>query len=376
MFLVSMHLRCQLLGVGIFYGGWLQLFLLCWGLSSGMNDILAIVGTRPQIIKHGLLVAEGGLDIVCLHTGQHYDYEMSKAFFEEFKIPDPVCHINWQDYVTRSTRNHGNMVAGMLTGIEAYLVYHKYQAVLVYGDTNSTLAGALAAAKLFIPVIHVEAGVRLPKGAKITVEEINRKIVSSIASLHLCPTLRCVRNLDNGTFVGDLLKDGILKTKAKPPSWRKDLPEKFSLFTMHREENLDKAKKYLEYASEARSLVVVAHPRLKDIIVESDRVFIKLPSTYSEMKWLIQNAEIIFTDSGGINREAFFLNKRFVVMREEVEWTETLYRASMIARTPEDIPTIVSRSWLRLDEEEYQFGDGHAAQKIVSCVKRFLDSLK
>ncbi|WP_404941853.1 non-hydrolyzing UDP-N-acetylglucosamine 2-epimerase [Pseudomonas danubii] len=307
--------------------------------------ILTIVGARPQFIKAAAVSREilkhpGRLEEVMVHTGQHYDPNMSQVFFDELEIPAPKYNLEV------SGGGHGAMTGRMLEGIEQILLDEKPDWVLIYGDTNSTLAGALAAAKLHIPVAHVEAGLRsfnmrMP-------EEVNRILADRVSTLLLCPTEVAVENLakegithgvDN---VGDVMYDVALyyRDRARNSSLilkTLNLPEKgFALATCHRAENTDSPERLNEILGALSSIaaqlpvVLPLHPRTRKLISDHklehllQELTIVEPLAFLDMVALEQAAKVILTDSGGVQKEAFFYQVPCITMRDETEWVETV----------------------------------------------------
>ncbi|MHB9054803.1 MAG: non-hydrolyzing UDP-N-acetylglucosamine 2-epimerase [Paludibacteraceae bacterium] len=306
-----------------------------------MKKILTIVGARPQFVKAATLSRQFALQGVkekLVHTGQHFDANMSEVFFEEMEIPKPAYNLDIHGL------SHGAMTGRMLEGIEEILMSEKPDGVLVYGDTNSTLAGALAASKLHIPVVHVEAGLRsfnmdMP-------EEINRILTDRISSLLLCPTDTAIHNLQREGFGnfdikivknGDVMQDAALyyARKAEQKSGilsKLNLPE-FVLATIHRQENTDSPENLkgiingLNIINNSIPVVVPLHPRTRSIL-KSQNIFpdftIIEPVGYFDMIVLLKNCKMVITDSGGVQKEAFFFGKQCVTMREQTEWVELL----------------------------------------------------
>lgn len=307
--------------------------------------ILTIVGARPQFIKAAAVSREilkhpGRLEEVMVHTGQHYDPNMSQVFFDELEIPVPKYNLEV------SGGAHGAMTGRMLEGIEKILLDEKPDWVLIYGDTNSTLAGALAAAKLHIPVAHVEAGLRsfnmrMP-------EEINRILADRVSTLLLCPTDAAVKNLaregvSQGVHnVGDVMYDVALYYRERARTSSRiletlNLEEKgFALATCHRAENTDDPARLegiiralAEIASDM-SVVLPLHPRtrklLKQFGLEQHLAALTVvePLAFLDMVALEQAAKVILTDSGGVQKEAFFYRVPCITMRDETEWIETV----------------------------------------------------
>ena len=305
--------------------------------------IVTILGARPQFIKAGsvsreiLKQREAGRNIqeVIIHTGQHYDTNMSDVFFQELDIPTPHHNLG----VGGGT--HGQNTGRMLEKLEALMQVEKPDWVLVYGDTDSTLAGALAASKLHIPIAHVEAGLR--SFNRHMPEEINRVLTDHASSVLFAPTVTAVNHLANeGVFgnkvqlVGDVMYDAALfyKARAKPPAdaivvnWE---PRSFALSTIHRAENtdnLDRMKGILAgLASASYPIVLPIHPRTRTRLAQiglvmPSNVHVIDPVSYLEMMWLEMNCRLVITDSGGVQKEAYFYDKPCVTLRDETEWTE------------------------------------------------------
>jgi len=307
-----------------------------------MKKIVTILGARPQFVKAAVLsrVISGKDEIeeVIIHTGQHYDKNMSDVFFNEMDIPKPKYNLNINGLT------HGAMTGQMLEKIEKVLIDEKPDAVVIYGDTNSTIAGALAAKKLDIKVIHIEAGLRsfnmqMP-------EEINRILTDRISDLLLCPTDTAIDNLQREGFdnldiqvvkSGDIMKDAVAfysENSAKRSNVIKDLKLKnkdFVLATIHRQENTDDLPKLrsifegLEEISKEMEVILPLHPRTKNILEKNNlkyNITIIDPIGYFDMLELLKNCKMVVTDSGGLQKEAFFNKKHCVIAREETEWVE------------------------------------------------------
>jgi UDP-N-acetylglucosamine 2-epimerase len=313
--------------------------------------LVHIVGARPQFIKLSALVKkikEYNLGSKCkfyqkiIHTGQHYDYEMSEIFFKELEIPKPDYNLEVGSY------SHGKQTGLMLERIEEVLLKEKPNIVIVYGDTNSTLAGALAAVKLKIPVAHVEAGLR---SFRIDMpEEINRVLTDHISSLLFCPTETAVSNLKregitkNVYLVGDVmyevLRDAIKISEKKSRILTKLnlTPKSYYLATIHRAENTDNFENLkniflaLKEISKLKKVIIPLHPRTRKKISSKHFSFISNcsslviidPVSYLDMIMLEKNAEKILTDSGGVQKESFWLGVPCITLRNETEWVETL----------------------------------------------------
>ena len=356
--------------------------------------ICTIVGARPQFIKAAALsrIFRRTHEEVLIHTGQHYDHNMSQVFFDELSIPEPAYNLNI------SGGSHGKMTGKMLIAIEEVLLKEKPHMVLVYGDTNSTLAGALAAAKLHIPICHVEAGVRM--GTLINPEEVNRVLVDRISSLLFCCTDTALVNLKKegitlGVYnTGDLMYDAVLyySDRMQPPKDGKlpsidsrlvTLPEQYYLLTCHREENTsDEAMKEILAAMENLDLPVLypVHPRntVRTCRIMSEQGFANTillqPVGYLMSLYLIKHAKKVVTDSGGLQREAWFFSVPCVTLLEHVVWPETL-GGHMNQMSKVEKSAILSALAVTPNPSAKgtPFGDGHAAErmtKILTTVHR------
>jgi UDP-GlcNAc3NAcA epimerase len=304
-----------------------------------MRKIITVVGARPQFIKAATLSRQFkllGIEEKMIHTGQHFDANMSDVFFVEMEIPKPAYQLDIHGV------SHGAMTGRMLEGIEKILINEKPDGVLVYGDTNSTLAGALAAAKLHIPVIHVEAGLRsfnmdMP-------EEINRILTDRISNALFCPTDTAVNNLMREGFDnmpvqiiknGDVMQDAAMyyadKAQLKSDIIRKAGLNKFVLATIHRQENTDHPENLKNIIEGLNSIhkeipvVVPMHPRTRNILAQNYQLpdfTIIDPVGYFDMIMLLKSCEMVITDSGGVQKEAFFFAKHCITLREQTEWVE------------------------------------------------------
>jgi UDP-GlcNAc3NAcA epimerase len=304
--------------------------------------IVTILGARPQFVKAAVLsriIAEkDAVDEVIIHTGQHYDENMSEVFFREMYIPKPKYFLNINGL------SHGAMTGQMLEKIEQVLENEKPQAVVVYGDTNSTLAGALAAKKMGIKLVHIEAGLRSFNMAMP--EEINRILTDRIADLLLCPTQVAVENLQKEGFenftarivqTGDIMKDAVgyysqksaVKAQIFPSLALKE--NEFVLATIHRQENTDslivlkEIFRGLDKINQEIPVVLPLHPRTRKKMQEFDiHTSVKLidPVGYFDMLELLKNCRLVITDSGGLQKEAFFNQKQVIIARTETEWVE------------------------------------------------------
>lgn len=357
-----------------------------------MKKIVTVVGARPQFIKAAAVSREiqragGRLEEVMLHTGQHYDPNMSKVFFDELDIPTPRHHLEIAGGL------HGSATGRMLEAIEKVLLDEKPDGVLVYGDTNSTLAGALAAAKLHIPVAHVEAGLRsfnmrMP-------EEINRVLADRVSSLLFCPTTVAVSNLAaegvvRGVHhVGDVMYDVALhhgeKARLDSDVLRAlGLTElSYALVTCHRAENTDNASRLesiftaLTQIAGRLTVVVPLHPRTRkqlqryglEHLLHPLKVVDPLP--FLAMVALEQSARFILTDSGGVQKEAFFYKVPCITMRDETEWVETVelgWNQVVGTDSVRIVKACEELSHARSDIAPAPYGDGRASRKIVEML--------
>ena len=305
--------------------------------------IVSVVGARPQFIKLSPLSKELRIKHreIIVHTGQHYDYELSRVFFSQLSIPKPDYNLGI------GSAEHGEQTGRMLKGIEEILLFEKPDLVVVYGDTNSTLAGALAGAKLNLPVAHIEAGLR--SFVKSMPEEINRVLTDHVSSLLFCPTPTSVKNLKRegitkgvhlvGDVMYDALKGNLAAAEKKSKIMRKLglVGSEFYLVTIHRAENTDdkrNLKKITRIVTNLdRKTVFPVHPRtrnrlaefrLLDGLLRRDDLLLIDPVSYLDMLILEKNASCVLTDSGGVQKEAFFLKTPCLTLREETEWVETL----------------------------------------------------
>ncbi len=311
-----------------------------------------------------------------LHTGQHYDPMMSQVFFEEMEIPPPAVNLQV------GSGNHGEATGAMLAGIEREILARKPDRLLVYGDTNSTLAGALAAAKLHVPVVHVEAGLRSYN--RRMPEEINRVLVDHVSSVLCCPSEQARTNLaregiERGVYVvGDVMYDAVRYYRGKaitPP-----VPPPFILCTLHRAENTDddaRLRGIIAALQDAPIPVVLPlHPRTRKLadgqgIVIGGRIRLLEPVSYFAMLGYIERCEFVVTDSGGIQKEAFFLGKRCITVRDETEWTELVACGAnrLAGADPAAIRRAFSWAMEPLGPCPEVYGHGDASQRIVRLLQ-------
>ena len=340
--------------------------------------IITIVGARPQFIKAAVVSRairkRDGISEVMVHTGQHFDPEMSAVFFRELGIPEPAYHLHIHGGA------HGDMTGRMLIALEPVMMKEKPDWVVVYGDTNSTLAGALVAVKLHIPIAHVEAGLRSYN--RRMPEEINRLIVDHLSSLQLCPTRTAVENLaregiQTGVHqVGDVMYDAALFAVGQArtnPSIQDRLglqSRYYAVATVHRAENTDdpvQLRKIIDFLSECgreTPVVLPLHPRTRQA---AERMGISMgglkvvePLGYLDITQLLSGACTVYTDSGGLQKEAYFHRVPCVTLRSETEWVETVeYGWNRLWSQPSYLPR----------REITEYGDGRAGYKIVDVLK-------
>ncbi|NLK96458.1 MAG: UDP-N-acetylglucosamine 2-epimerase (non-hydrolyzing) [Epulopiscium sp.] len=356
--------------------------------------IVTVVGARPQFVKAGAVsrVLRQKHNEILVHTGQHYDENMSQVFFDQLKIPKPEYNL------CVGSGNHGKQTGRMLEKIEEVILEEKPDMMIVYGDTNSTIAGALAASKLHIPVAHVEAGLRSFNMAMP--EEQNRVLTDHISKILLCPTNTAVENLkkegiQDGVFnVGDVMLDTVLHN-VKIAQEKSDIINRldinnqdYILSTIHRAENTDDISK-LENILKALisfefKIVFPIHPRTRNIIntneqrfsfIKNSNIMLIEPVSYLDMLVLEKNAKCIMTDSGGVQKEAYFFEIPCITLREETEWVETLYDdwnvlvGSNQEKILEAVDKVFSKDYRTIPQKKY-FGEGNASEKVLQIIER------
>lgn len=361
-----------------------------------MNKIVTVLGARPQFVKAAVLsriidkYAE--IEEVIVHTGQHFDANMSQVFFDEMEIPAPKYNLNIHGL------QHGAMTAQMLEKIEPILLDEKPDTVVVYGDTNSTLAGALAASKLHIKVVHIEAGLR--SFNRKMPEETNRIITDRLSDLLLCPTETAMVNLRAEGYenfhtkvvkTGDIMKDAVSYYSEK--STQKStilndlglIADQFVLATIHRQENTDNLEnlndifKGLEAISKEMMVVLPIHPRTRQILEQNQTNYkVKLidPVGYFDMLSLLKHCKLVVTDSGGLQKEAYFNQKFCIIAREETEWVELVENgfASIVGSDKNKISNAFQYFKNREFGNSTELYGNDVGEKIYAEIKSLLES--
>lgn len=347
--------------------------------------ILSIVGARPQFVKLAPIaqaLTDAGHEHVIVHTGQHYDAKMSEVFFTDLGIPDPDVHLGV------GSASHGAQTGAMLAGLEPVLLEHRPDWVLVYGDTNSTVAGALCAVKIHLPLAHLEAGLR--SFNRRMPEEHNRVLTDHAADLCLAPTEVALAHLrDEGlaarsVVTGDVMTDVCLRTADLVRGREPALPEgvaagEFVLATIHRAENTDDPQRLRAVVDGLAALphpvVLTAHPRLvhkaaeHGIDLRAGSLHTVEPLDYPAMVAALSQARAVVTDSGGLQKEAFLLRTPCTTVRTETEWTETLDLGwNVLALDLADLPALVDRPAPE-PTGAAPYGDGTAARRTVRALQ-------
>jgi len=381
-----------------------------------MIQLLTIIGARPQIIKAAAVsraIKDKFADRInetIVHTGQHYDKNMSQVFFDELGIPAP--HHN----LAVGSGKHGEQTAKMINGIEQLLTECRYDGVILYGDTNSTLAGAVAASKLHVPIIHIEAGLR---SFNMTMpEEINRIVCDQLSSILFPPTETGMKNLvaegfdkSPATFkngkrrvlsnCGDVMYDNSMYF-SQMSAQKTDIierngltPNNYVLATIHRDNNTDDPKRLTDIfdalaetaAQDNTDIVLPLHPRTakmmqtnlseetKNKMNATGHFKILPPASFFEIIELEKNAAIVMTDSGGVQKEAFFFEKPCVILRPQTEWTEITDHGAGILADANKEKIINAYKLFRGKEVHFPklFGDGHAAEKMMTVIQEYLE---
>lgn len=382
-----------------------------------MIKILTVIGARPQIIKAAAISRAvknhfaGQIEEKILHTGQHYDANMSQVFFDELGIPQPDYNLGV------GSGSHGVQTAKMIAGVEEVLTSEHFDGIILYGDTNSTLAGAVAASKIHIPVFHIEAGLR---SFNMTMpEEVNRIVCDQLSSICFSPTQTGIDNLTHEGFFdspakfkngkgrlvvnsGDVMYDNSMYF-ASLAGQKSDIlarlnvkPNEYILTTIHRPNNTDDPARLTAIISSLLSiterdnitLVLPLHPRTKNLfdknlakdvydkLISSPRVMIIPPASFFEIIVLEKNARIVMTDSGGVQKESFFFERPCVILRPETEWVEIVeHGAGIIADA--DLERIINAYDKLVGTEPTfppLFGDAHASEHILATIQEYLNA--
>ncbi|WP_027179596.1 non-hydrolyzing UDP-N-acetylglucosamine 2-epimerase [Maridesulfovibrio bastinii] len=345
-----------------------------------MKNIVTIVGARPQFIKAaplGMALAKvENFRHSLIHTGQHFDANMSKIFFTELGIQAPEVNLGING------KTHGVLTGRILEALDEILPQLKADMVIIYGDTDSTLAGCLSAVKMHIPVAHIEAGLR--SFNRKMPEEVNRVLVDHASDLLLCPTKEAMKNLkeegitDKAHNIGDVMYDMCLLASRKAGTISTILEklalkkQGYNLATIHRAENtnskqtLQAAISYIKEAAQSKPVIFPLHPRTR---IAAERFGISLaglttidPVGYFDMIQLLQHAATLYTDSGGLQKEAFFLQTPCITLRDETEWVETVEAGhNRLWHTPNFLPK----------RDIAPYGDGHAAEQAINIIKEY-----
>jgi len=353
------------------------------------SNFIHIVGARPHFIKAFLIIKELkhlGTKNIILHSGQHYDFNMSETFFKEFLLPKPYKNLKV------GSSSHGAQTGRLLELIEKELKKHIQYQVVIYGDTNTTLAAALAAVKLNMSVVHIEAGLRSP--SMQPPEEVNIRICDHISTINFVPTISAYNNLineginkSNIKFCGDVMYDTTLYS-VKFNKENIDLPKKYALVTIHRAENTDNkiylkniVKGLINLSSEIE-LVFPMHPRTK-IYLEKEKLYnllskcVKIiePQKHSILLNIIKNSEFVISDSGGVPKEAAFLTKKSIIIRDYAVWNELIEQKWSILVQPIKAEKLLFYYKKLLNMKHNNnikgFGNGNAAKKIAKyLIKR------
>lgn len=362
--------------------------------------LVTIIGARPQFIKAAPFseaFRKNNTEIL-VHTGQHYDENMSDIFFEELKIPKPDYNLGI------GSGGHGEQTGKMLAGIEKILMEEKPDGLLVYGDTNSTLAGALAASKIHIPVFHVEAGLRSYN--KSMPEEQNRILTDHISDLLFVPTQTAVDNLekegikDKVINTGDIMYDAVLRNttiseeKYGNGKWLEEINEEnnlnlsikegeYYLATIHRAENTDDMNKlktiFASLNESDKPIIMPLHPRTRKLVenekIDTKNIIIIKPVGYLLMLYMTKHAGMVVTDSGGLQKEAYFLGTPCTTLRDQTEWVETLkdnWNVLSSINKDEILKKISRKDNFDTKKKSDAFGDGNAAQKISDAIEEYI----
>jgi len=346
--------------------------------------IATVLGARPQFIKAAQVSkkinAKKSLSEIIIHTGQHFDHNMSRIFFDEMNISKPTYNLGINNL------GYSQMINQMVDKIKPILVKEKINGVLVYGDTNSTLAASISAKQIDLPVFHVEAGLR--SFNRSMHEEKNRIITDHLSSLLFCPTDFAVKNLldekisDGVIFSGDVMLDAYLRYSSYDDNLDSKLKKsEYILSTIHRRENINSAEKLsiifnnLEQINTDDKIIMPLHPHTKQKIeeykIKTDITFIE-PIGYVPMLSLLNQCEMVITDSGGLQKESFFAKKKCLVIREQTEWLELINQGTNALCNPENI----NSAYRKILKEESDFsknfyGEGNSSSLIIQSIENF-----
>ncbi|UOO90587.1 UDP-N-acetylglucosamine 2-epimerase (non-hydrolyzing) [Vitreoscilla massiliensis] len=357
-----------------------------------MKKIITVIGARPQFIKASVvsqaLKQLSSIKEIIVHTGQHFDENMSNIFFNELNIPKPDYQLNING------KSHGKMTGEMLASIEDIILQEQPDALMVYGDTNSTLAGALAAAKLHVPVIHIEAGLR-SFNMKMP-EEINRILTDQISAILFCPTQTAIDNLQAEGFTdkeilielsGDVMQDSAMYFKqfVKQPQIENLPANNFILATLHRAENTDNIQRLQQIVHALNTIhktiapvVLPLHPRTRNVLAKENiplEVCVIEPVGYLEMIWLLDHCQLVLTDSGGVQKEAFFFKKPCVTMRDQTEWVELIeVGANQLAGADSKVIIDAVNNMLNrtISDPNELYGGGKASANIAQFISQHI----
>ncbi|MDX9744154.1 MAG: UDP-N-acetylglucosamine 2-epimerase (non-hydrolyzing) [Arcobacteraceae bacterium] len=355
-----------------------------------MIKILTILGARPQFIKAGSVSREIAkykeIEEIIVHTGQHYDANMSDIFFDEMKIPKP----NY--FLGIGGKSHGAMTGQMIEKIEEVALKEKPDWIMVYGDTNSTLAGAIVASKLHIKLAHIEAGLR-SFNMKMP-EEVNRILTDRVSNILFCPTDTAIVNLKNEGYEnldckivksGDVMQDGAIFYKNLAVKPNIEVKKDYILCTIHRAENTDDEIRLrsifeaLEEIAKEKQVILPLHPRTKKIIenlkLNINNLTIIEPVGYLEMVWLIDKCNFVMTDSGGLQKEAYFFEKQCITLRDETEWVELVECGAntLVGANKEKILEAYKNN-LEFNKENSKldlYGGGKASENIIQELLKY-----
>jgi UDP-N-acetylglucosamine 2-epimerase (non-hydrolysing) len=349
--------------------------------------VLSVVGARPQFVKlgpvHAAFAADGGVEHVIVHTGQHYDAGMSDVFFDDLKIPAPDVHLGV------GSGSHGVQTGAMLSALDAVLDEHQPDWVLVYGDTNSTVAAALAAVKMHLPVAHLEAGLR--SFNRRMPEEHNRVLTDHAADLLLAPTQVAAQHLANEGLaartrvVGDVMTDVCWQVRDAVAGQAASLPagvavgSPYVVATIHRADNTDDPARLAAVVGALASLevpvVLLAHPRLRvraaeqGLSLDQGSLRTTEPLPYPEMVKAVLGSAGVVTDSGGLQKEAYLLGVPCTTLRTETEWVETLEGGWNVLDPDLALVRSVAVRPAPTSAQPQPYGDGHAAQHVLEALR-------